>query len=144
LENISQYFTFSSVNRLISAVTAGSAGYAKWGLSESFDRYGNRTAQSILSGCQAPMTCPTNSLSFSSPTGGALTNRPDGYSFDPSGNMLSEGANTLTYDAENCLISAGPGTYTCDSHGVRVKKALQGGTTTASAGGHTSSAAMAR
>jgi len=45
--------------------------------------------------------------------------------------MLNDGANNLSYDAENCLISAGTSTYTCDAHGIRVKKALQGSTTTA-------------
>ena len=37
----------------------------------------------------------------------------------------------MAYDAENCLTSAGTSTYTCDAHGIRVKKALQGSTTTA-------------
>jgi RHS repeat-associated protein len=45
--------------------------------------------------------------------------------------MLNDGANTLAYDGENCLTTAGTSTYTCDGHGVRVKKPLQGGTTTA-------------
>jgi len=134
-------YGYDPLNRLISAVTAGSSAYGAWGLSESFDRYGNRLSQSILSGCQT-VTCPTNSLSFATtpapptnPPGGAYTNRPDGYSFDASGNMLNDGQNTLTYDAENCLTSSGNsgfGTtmYTCDSYGIRVKKALQGSTTT--------------
>lgn len=125
-------YAYDPLNRLTSAVTAGSSAFGAWGLSESFDRYGNRLSQSILSGCQAPVTCPTNSLSFATtpappanPLGGAYTNRPDGFSFDPSGNMLNDGNNTLAYDAENCLVTStnsttGTGTYTCDAHGIRV------------------------
>jgi YD repeat-containing protein len=50
--------------------------------------------------------------------------------------MLNDGQNTLTYDAENCLTSSGNSgfgttTYTCDAHSIRVKKSLQGGTSTA-------------
>ncbi|MGB2677250.1 MAG: RHS repeat-associated core domain-containing protein [Candidatus Acidiferrum sp.] len=87
-------------------------------------------------------SAPANSLTFATtppppanPPGGAYTNRPDGYTFDPSGNMLNDGINTLTYDAENCLISntnssTGTTAYTCDAAGVRVKKALQSGANT--------------
>jgi RHS repeat-associated protein len=131
-------YGYDALNRLISAVTAGSTTYAIWGLSESFDRYGNRLSQTVTAG-----TAPSNSLSFATapappanPPGGAYTNRPDGYSFDASGNMLNDGSNTLSYDAENCLTtvvnsSTGTSAYNCDAHGVRVKKALQGSTTTA-------------
>ena len=114
------------LNRLASAVTAGSSGYAKWGLSFAYDRYGNRTNQTVTAG-----SAPSNSLSFSTVSGGgAYTNRPDGYSFDVSGNMLNDGVNSnLNYDAENCLLTAGTGVYTCDAHGIRVKKVV-GGTTT--------------
>jgi hypothetical protein len=76
-------YTYDALYRLTSAVTNGSTGYPKWGLSFTYDRYGNRTAQSISAGCVAPMACPTNSLTFANP-GGAQTNRPDSYSFDPS------------------------------------------------------------
>jgi RHS repeat-associated protein len=117
-------YGYDSLNRLISAVTAGSGNYAKWGLSEAYDRYGNRLNQGLTAG-----SGPSNSLSFATTTGGgAYTNRPDGYSFDVSGNMLNDGANSLAYDADNCLTSAGTATYTCDARGIRVKKAA--GTTT--------------
>ena len=130
-------YTYDALGRLATAVTTGSAQFAKWGISETYDRYGNRTNQTVTAG-----SAPANSLSFAttpvpptSPPGGAYTNRPDGYSFDASGNMLNDGINTLTYDAENCLLSntnssTGTTNYTCDAAGVRVKKALQGGTTT--------------
>jgi len=121
---------YDPLGRLASAVTNGSVGYAKWGMSEAFDRYGNRLTQAQTYG--AP---PANSLSFGTnptpPGNGAYTNHPDTYSFDPSGNMLNDGSNNLGYDAENCLTSAGSTTYTCDAHGIRVKKALLSSTNTA-------------
>ena len=130
-------YSYDALGRLNTATTTGSSGYAQWGLSWVYDRYGNRVSQNQTAGSP-----PMNSLTFatmpippSTPPGGAYTNRPDGYSFDASGNMLNDGQNTLTYDAENCLTSSGNsgfGTtmYACDSYGIRVKKALQGSITT--------------
>jgi len=125
-------YAYDVLGRLSTAVTNGSSGYSKWGLAETFDQYGNRLSQSVTAG-----SAPSNSLSFGTtpPSNGAYTNHPDGYPFDASGNMLNDGNNTLTYDAENCLTSSanstmGTSTYTCDAHRTRVKKALQGSTTT--------------
>jgi len=130
-------YTYDALARLATAVTTGSTQFAKWGISETYDRYGNRLNQTVTAG-----SAPANSLTFATtppppanPPGGAYTNRPDGYTFDPSGNMLNDGINTLTYDAENCLISntnssTGTTAYTCDAAGVRVKKALQSGANT--------------
>jgi YD repeat-containing protein len=124
-----QAFTYDALGRLISAVTNGSAAYAKWGLSEGYDQYGNRLSQTVTAG-----TGPSNALSVATTSGGgAYTNRPDGYSFDVNGNMLNDGVNTLTYDAEDQLItssgSLGSGNYTYDGNGFRIKK-VSGGTTT--------------
>jgi RHS repeat-associated protein len=131
-------YGYDALARLTTASTKGSSGYAAWGMSEGFDRYGNRLNQSQTAGSP-----PTNSLTFATtpappanPPGGAYTNRPDGFSFDASGNMLNDGNNNLSFNAENCLITAansgsGTSTYTCDAHGIRVKKVLQNGTSTA-------------
>jgi RHS repeat-associated protein len=124
-------YSFDALGRLANAATNGSANFPAWGLSWTYDRYGSRTAQSIFSGCVAPMTCPTNSVTID-----ATTNRitGSGYSYDANGNMTQDGVNTLTYDAENHLISSsGPGgsaTYSYDGNGLRVEKAVSGGTTT--------------
>jgi RHS repeat-associated protein len=123
-------YTYDSLYRLIRAVTTGSSGYPAWGLSETYDRYGNRFAQSVYSGCVAPMTCPTNSV-----TPDAATNRITGspYLYDLGGNMTNDGSNTLVYDAENHAVSTtnggGSGTHTYDGNGLRVKK-VSGSTTT--------------
>jgi RHS repeat-associated protein len=94
-----------------------------------YDRYGNRSAQSIYSGCTS-ITCPTNSVTIS-----ASTNQISGspYAYDLGGNMTNDGNNTLVYDAENRAVSAtnggNSGSYTYDGSGLRVQKA-SGGTTT--------------
>jgi RHS repeat-associated protein len=123
-------YSYDALYRLTSAVTNGSTNYPKWGLSMTYDRYGNRTAQSVSSGCVSPMVCPTNSVTVS-----ATTNRIAGspYAYDANGNMTNDGNNTLVYDAENRLLSAtnggASGTYTYDGNSLRVKKVSASTTT---------------
>ncbi len=123
-------YTYDALARLSTAVTNGSTTYPKWGLSFTYDRYGNRTAQSISSGCVAPMVCPSNSV-----TADTTTNRitGTGYGYDGNGNMTADGVNASTvYDGENRLVSISgspTSTYTYDGNGRRVKK-VSGSTTT--------------
>jgi RHS repeat-associated protein len=96
------------------------ASNTQWTVTETYDRYGNRNAQS------AP-------VSFSS-TADPTTNRlPAPYVYDAAGNMTNDGSNTLAYDGENRIISstsgAASGTYTFDGNGLRVKR-VSGSTTT--------------
>ncbi len=116
-------YSYDALSRISSAVSTGSTGYTKWGLSWTYDRYGNRTTQT--QSFDAP---PSNSLSFANP-GGAQTNRPDGYVHDASGDMTNDGANTMTYDAENRVLTATGASYTYDGNSLRVKK-VSGTTTT--------------
>jgi RHS repeat-associated protein len=123
-------YTYDSLYRLLTAKTAGSANYPAWGLSETYDRYGNRPAQTAIAGtCVAPMTCPQPSFAVSTTTN-RLIGSP--YAYDASGNMTDDGINTLVYDAENRVTSAtngsASGTYTYDGNGQRVEKS-SGGTT---------------
>jgi RHS repeat-associated protein len=115
-------YTYDSLYRLVTAVTGGSANYPAWGLSETYDRYGNRSAQSIKSGCTG-ITCPTNSV-----TPSANSNRLGSpYIYDSSGNMTYDGVNALVYDAENHTTSASgasAGAYVYDGNGLRVQKCL--------------------
>jgi RHS repeat-associated protein len=114
-------YTYDALHRLKTAETTGTTSYPKWGLQWSYDRYGNRTQQSILSGCQSPMTCPTNSVSVDAATN-RLTGSP--YTYDENGNMLHDGLNTLGYDAESRVVrvnSTNP-MYVYDGAGLRVKK----------------------
>jgi RHS repeat-associated protein len=124
-------YSYDSLGRLIEAATAGSTAYPKWDLKWTYDRYGNRVTQSIKSGCVAPMTCPTNSVTVD-----AATNHISdaGYAYDPSGNMTNDGQNTLVYDGENRLTSSSSGnlgsaSYVYDGNGLRVEKTSGGATT---------------
>jgi RHS repeat-associated protein len=112
-------YSYDALYRLTNATTTGSVGYPKWGLSFAYDRYGNRLNQSIASGCVAPMTCPTNSVTIDT-----TTNRISGspYAYDANGNMTNDGANTLVYDGENHSVSAAGWAYVYDGNGLRVRK----------------------
>jgi RHS repeat-associated protein len=97
----------------------------QWGLSWTYDRYGNRKAQTVTAG-----TGPSNAVT-PSPSTNRLTD--PGYTYDAAGNMTSDGLNTLAYDAENRVVSSATGgvtsTYSYDGNGLRVQK-VSGSTTT--------------
>jgi RHS repeat-associated protein len=118
-------YTYDPLTRLSTAVTTGSTGYPKWGLSFAYDRYGNRTDENQTAG-----NPPMNHVIVA-----AATNRIAGapYAYDVSGNMTNDGSNTLVYEGENRTASAtgaSSGTYTYDGNNLRVKKASGGTTTT--------------
>jgi RHS repeat-associated protein len=117
-------YTYDGLGRLSTAATVGSTAYPAWGLSWTYDRYGNRTAQSILSGCTG-ITCPTPSVSV---TAGTNQITGSGYGFDADGNMTGDGLNTLNFDAMNASISSsgslGSATYAYDGNGLRVRKCI--------------------
>jgi RHS repeat-associated protein len=119
-------YTYDSLNRLSTAVTNGTTSFPKWGLKWAYDRYGNRTAQTITAGSNVP----SNSVSVD-PATNRITGTP--YAYDASGNMTNDGLNTLTYDGENRAASSvnisSSGTYTYDGSGLRVNK-ISGSTTT--------------
>ena len=121
----SMTYAYDALERLTSATSQGSATYPQWGLSWTYDRYGNRTAQNVTAG-----TAPSNSLSISGATNQIINS---GYAYDANGNMTSDGQNTLIYDAENRVTSSsgggGAGTYGYEASGLRVQKTT-GGTTT--------------
>ncbi len=115
-------YTYDALYRLSTAVTTGSTSYPQWGLSWTYDRYGNRLAQTVTAGAGVP----SNSVTVD-----ATTNRITGapYAYDANGNMTNDGANSLTYDAQNRAVTAAGATYTYDGKGLRVKK-VSGSTTT--------------
>jgi RHS repeat-associated protein len=118
-------YTFDALNRLSAAVTTGSTSYPQWGLSFTYDRYGNRTAQTVTAG-----TAPSNSVVVSATTNHITTS---GYAYDSNGNLTNDAVNTITYDGENRLVSSvgsgGSGTYSYRASGLRAVK-VSGGTTT--------------
>ena len=117
-------YAYDSLYRIQSATTVGDTSYPQWGLSWTYDAYGNRLTQNISAGCTG-ITCPINSLSVS-----AATNQitGTGFGYDSSGNMTHDGVNTLTYDAENRAVTSsgtyGTGTYIYDGNNRRVQKCI--------------------
>jgi RHS repeat-associated protein len=91
-------YTYDSLNRLITAATTG----PQWGLSFSYDGFGNRLSQTVTKG-----SAPASSLSINT-----VTNRisSSGYAYDSNGNLttmpFAAGSMTLSYDIENRLIQA--------------------------------------
>ncbi len=121
----SETYGYDSLNRLTAAQTTGSTNYPQWGLSETYDRYGNRTAQSVTAG-----TGPSNSVVID-PNTNRITDT--GYSYDSSGNMTADGLNSLTYDAESRAVTSVSGgnttNYTYTGSGMRVQKSAGGSST---------------
>jgi RHS repeat-associated protein len=102
-------FTYDPWSRLKTASNT------QWSITESYDRYGNRNAQ----------TPPVNFSQAANP----VTNRlPSPYAYDAAGNMTNDGSNTLAYDAESRSISstngAASGASVYDGNGLRVKRCL--------------------
>jgi RHS repeat-associated protein len=123
-------YTYDALNRLTSAVTAGDTNYPQWGLSETYDQYGNKYKQTIIAGCTA-ITCPQYSH-MDNPGTNQFTDA--GLSYDANGNMTDDGYNAMTYDAANRMVGlsnsvASNDAYVYDGNGDRVEK-TSGGTTT--------------
>jgi RHS repeat-associated protein len=121
-------YNYDPLGRMISEKTAGSSAFPQWGLSQSYDRYGNRLSQTVTAG-----SGPSTSLSFST------HNQPSGYTYDASGNLTVEPLsppNDMTYDGENRMTAfsggGGAASYSYDGNGLRVVKSVTGGTTTVS------------
>ncbi len=103
-------FTYDRLYRLATAETAGT----HWGLSWTYDRYGNRLTQSLTKG-----TGPTSSLTYSD-----TTNRVSGWSYDNAGNTLNDGRHVYTWNALNqqTTMDGGAAEYRYDPQGNRVMK----------------------
>jgi RHS repeat-associated protein len=120
---------------MIAAGTNGSTNYPQWGLSETYDRFGNRWTQAVTAG-----TAPGASLTFGlNGMNSSTTNQPNGYTYDASGNLTVEPlspSNNYTYDGENRMVAFsgtnGAASYTYDGNGNRVQNSLTGGTSTVS------------
>jgi RHS repeat-associated protein len=115
-------YTYDQLGRLLTAATTGSTQYPAWGLSETYDRYANRTAQTVTAGSGYGGTWSIN----------AANNQITSFSYDAVGNVISVPSPTTTYayDHEECNTGyAGNGsnaTYTCDGNELRVQKVVTG------------------
>jgi RHS repeat-associated protein len=88
-------YQYDKLNRLIKAETTGAGG---WGLSWTYDGFGNREQQTNLKG-----SVPVHSVSVDK-----LNNRIDspGYLYDANGNMTQMPLMTMSYDVANRMVSS--------------------------------------
>src|SRR5262249_960208 len=91
------HYAYDSVGRMLTAATTGSTQYPAWGLSETYDRYGNRSGQTVTAGNGFNVSLGIN----------AANNQITGYTYDSSGNIIAEpsSAGTFNYDGEECNTS---------------------------------------
>jgi hypothetical protein len=90
-------YQYDSLNRLIAAVTTG----PEWGLSFTYDGFGNLTNQVVMKG-----SAPSLAVAVDPATNRIQT---AGFSYDANGNMTATPALAMTYDAANRMRSAGVG-----------------------------------
>jgi RHS repeat-associated protein len=122
---LSVNYTYDALGRMSTANTIGDSQYPAWGLSETYDQYGNRTAQTVTAGSGPPSSIGIN----------PANNQIIGYGYDASGHVTSEPASmssTYSYDGEDCLTNytgswiGSSAVYTCDGNHMRVKKVVTG------------------
>jgi len=92
-------YTHDALGRLTAASTTGSTGYPRWGMSWTYDRYGNRTAQSETAG-----SVPTTSPAVSTSTNQITSMGGSNFSYDASGNPTKDDLYKYKTDAENRLV----------------------------------------
>ncbi|HKW18904.1 MAG TPA: RHS repeat-associated core domain-containing protein [Terriglobales bacterium] len=116
-------YAYDLLGRLINASTTGSSSYPAWGVSETYDRYSNRTNQTVIAGSGYGLSLTVD----------PATNRISGNTYDGSGDLLNEPAPLSTgygYSAEGCLTNyTGNGSsavYHCDGNHFRTTKVVTG------------------
>ena len=87
-------YTYDALGQLTAASTTG----PDWGLSFTYDGFGNRTTQSVTKG-----SGPTVSLSIN-PANNRINS--SGYTYDANGNLTAMPSWTFVYDIENRLVKA--------------------------------------
>jgi len=115
-------YTYDAMGRVLTTNTAGSSQFPAWGLAETYDRYGNRSSQTVKVGSGYGSSFNIN----------PANNQITGFSYDAAGNVTSEPSPsvTFTYDGEECntgYTGNGSGAnYTCDGNHLRVQKVVTG------------------
>jgi RHS repeat-associated protein len=103
-------YTYDSLGRLSQATTAGAGG---WGMSWTYDGWGNRLQQAAVKGSVPTITTITD----------PATNRIQAHTYDANGNTVNtplQGA--MTYDVLNRLTTVASDTYGYDPSNKRVWK----------------------
>jgi YD repeat-containing protein len=115
-------YTYDELNRL-STMSSPADASGCYGLSWTYDAWGNRLSQTPTSG------------SCLSPSHAVWTNNriiDTGYVHDAAGNMTNDASHAYTFDAENRMTQVDGGstaTYVYDASGQRVRKTTSGVTT---------------
>lgn len=100
-------YTYDSLKRL------GTAGSATWGLSFSYDGFGNRLAQTQTLGSP-----PHATFNYSATNNQIIT---AGYTYDANGNLTAlPGVGALTYDVENRMVGDPTSSYVYGQDGRRI------------------------
>jgi RHS repeat-associated protein len=98
-------YAYDSLNRLLTAATTG----PQWGLSFTYDGFGNRTNQSVTKG-----SGPTHSVAIDPATNRISTS---GYQYDPNGNMTQMPQLTMSYDVANRMTTSNHASAGTQSYG---------------------------
>jgi RHS repeat-associated protein len=111
-------YTYDSLYRLSRAAAAGN----EWGISWTFDAWGNRLTQT-------PLGLATSKVGKQ--TLGYTNNRNNSYSYDAVGNQTNDGLHNYTFNAENQItqMDGGAAVYAYDGEGRRMKKTVGSETT---------------
>jgi RHS repeat-associated protein len=113
-------YAYDALNRLIQAVSndpAQGQSWAAWGLSFTYDGFGNRLRQDVVKGTAIPSI-----LEYS-----AATNRisTTGFQYDANGNLTAApGGASYTYDGENRLTQTGGETYIYNHANQRICRGI--------------------
>jgi RHS repeat-associated protein len=117
----SQTFTYDSLNRITSALTASTYATSPahcWGETYILDAWAN--LNSIAATSNPNYTGCSQESGFSTTADG--NNHLPTFSYDASGNTQGDGANSYTWDAESEMKTAAGVTYVYDAQGRRVTK----------------------
>jgi RHS repeat-associated protein len=103
-----QTFTYDPWNRISTAQVP-----TDWGLSFTYDAWGNLLAQTVTKGSAPGLNLTVNAKNQVTSTG---------FSYDTAGNLLGDGSHSYTWNADEMLASAAGVNYTYDGLHERLKK----------------------
>jgi len=118
-------YTYDHLHRLLTAQTTGSAQYPQWGLSWTYDRFGNRSAQTVTAG-----SGPSNSVTIDAATNRITAMGGFTFYYDANGNLTQDDLYKYKYDAENRLVEVRllnntlVSTYAFDGKSLRISKVV--------------------
>jgi RHS repeat-associated protein len=102
-----QSFTYDPLNRL------STASESRWGLSFTYDPWGNFLQQAVTAGS-------ANQHQYTALSNNRLAN----FSYDPAGNLLNDSLHQYVFDGKSQIaqVDSGATTYTYDTEGNRIRK----------------------